>query len=201
MSEQYQFVVRKGPKVGHVFRLIQDTILIGRDPLSDIVITDPEISRQHAKLIKGEYGYSIEDFGSTNGTYIDGLQLEAHTRIELLPGQLVSMGSGVILLFGSLNSDPIAEEEVSSDFINTPAMILPSDAPVEIPPLPALDSKAAVSPPPSPTPLVPSIAPAKSNRRRTLIIVAVVLIFLLLVCALSAYFVWGDPLMRALGIY
>ena len=67
VSKQYQFIVRKGPKVGQVFRLLQETINVGRDPLSDIVLNDPEISRQHAKLVRTTNGYSIEDFGIDDG--------------------------------------------------------------------------------------------------------------------------------------
>ncbi|MEM7332747.1 MAG: FHA domain-containing protein [Chloroflexota bacterium] len=203
MSEQYQFVVRKGPKVGQIFRLIHDSISIGRDPLSDIVINDPEISRQHAKLVKKGSGYTLEDFGSTNGTYIDGSQMEAHASTELLPGQLVSMGSGVVLLFAVFGADTTdLDEEGEPDFIHTPAMQMPKDNPVEIPPLPEIRSEAAVSAPrPLSTPLVPSVEAPKPNRWRTVAIIMIVLFFLLIACALSAYFVWGDPLMRWLGVY
>ena len=202
MSEQYQFVVRKGPKVGQIFRLIHDTISIGRDPLSDIVINDPEISRQHAKLVKKGSGYSLEDFGSTNGTYIDGEQLSAHTATEMLPGQLISMGSGVVLLYAVFGTDTNdLEGGDSSDLIHTPAMKIPQNDPVEIPPLPELRGEAPVSSPPSKsTPLVPSTEPPKPNRWRTVAIILIVLFFLMIACALSAYFVWGDPLMRWLGL-
>lgn len=202
MSEHYQFIVRKGPKVGQTFRLFQDTISIGRDPLSDIVINDPEISRQHAKLVKGQDGYTIEDFGSTNGTFIDGLQLQAHIATDLIPGQLVSMGSGVILLYNILNSETAVVAEPQTEDVNTPAMALPADEPIEIPSLPELSGKAAVSPAMSPqAPLVPSAAPPPNKKRRAIFITAVILLFLLVSCLLSAYYIWGDPLMRALGFY
>jgi len=49
-NEVYQLVVRKGPRPGQIFLLELDVLTIGRDPISDIVIEDPEISRHHAKL-------------------------------------------------------------------------------------------------------------------------------------------------------
>ncbi len=203
MSEQYQFVVRKGPKVGQIFRLIHDSISIGRDPLSDIVINDPEISRQHAKLVKKGSGYLLEDFGSTNGTYVDGLQMEAHTSLELLPGQLVSMGSGVVLLYGVLGADTNdLDDGDTSEFMHTPAMKMPEDEKVDIPPLPDIRNEAAVSsPPPKSMPLMPSAEPPKSNRWRTIAILLFLLLFFVLACGISAFFWWGDPLMQALGVY
>lgn len=202
MSEQYQFVVRKGPKVGQVFRLIQDVISIGRDPLSDIVMNDPEISRHHAKLVRVANGYTIEDFGSTNGTYIDGRQLNAHTETELVPGQLVSMGSGVILLYGVLSDEvPASDTDADEvDLVHTPAMVISDSEPIDLPNFGTVGKQTAVNPDPS-APLVPSTDSPPPRRRRPYLITAIILFLLLAACLLSAYYVWGDPLMRALGFY
>lgn len=45
---------------------------VGRDPLSDIVIDDVRVSWHHAVLRAPDGRWSIEDEGSTNGTYTDG---------------------------------------------------------------------------------------------------------------------------------
>jgi pSer/pThr/pTyr-binding forkhead associated (FHA) protein len=52
-DQAIQLVVRKGPRPGQVFPLTQEVISIGRDPLSDIVLDDAEVSRQHAQLSHG----------------------------------------------------------------------------------------------------------------------------------------------------
>lgn len=49
------------------FALDRDTFTIGRSPGNDIVIDNPVISRQHARLERTQDGYRITDLGSSNG--------------------------------------------------------------------------------------------------------------------------------------
>lgn len=54
------------------------TIRLGKDPqLSDICITgNPAISRKHACIIGRENQFYIQDLGSTNHTYLEGIRLD-----------------------------------------------------------------------------------------------------------------------------
>src|SRR5215212_9841434 len=54
---------------------------IGRSQENDIVISDPNISRNHARLSRADNGYVVEDLGSTNGTLLDGAPIDRE-RIE-----------------------------------------------------------------------------------------------------------------------
>jgi hypothetical protein len=54
---------------------------VGRSQENDIVISDPNVSRKHAKLIREEAGFVVEDLGSTNGTLLDGAPIDRE-RIE-----------------------------------------------------------------------------------------------------------------------
>ncbi|GJM40628.1 MAG: hypothetical protein DHS20C20_09100 [Ardenticatenaceae bacterium] len=94
----YQLTVRKGPKVGETFQLETLSLTIGRDPVSDIILNDPEVSRQHARFTQTETGYQVQDLGSTNGTFVNGQRLESDP-VDLEPGFTISMGSGVTLLY------------------------------------------------------------------------------------------------------
>jgi DNA-binding SARP family transcriptional activator len=52
---------------------------LGRHPDRDVILRDPKASRRHAKVVRVETGYQIEDEGSANGTYVndervDGVQ-------------------------------------------------------------------------------------------------------------------------------
>ncbi|MEV4124150.1 FHA domain-containing protein [Nocardia sp. NPDC049707] len=49
---------------------------VGRDPASDIIVTDPRASSLHAVLERGADGWEIEDAGSLNGTFFDGHRVE-----------------------------------------------------------------------------------------------------------------------------
>ena len=56
---------------------------------------DPEISRRHARLSRGEGGQlTIEDLGSANGTFVNGERIEAPRPLDL--GDVVRMGQTVL---------------------------------------------------------------------------------------------------------
>jgi pSer/pThr/pTyr-binding forkhead associated (FHA) protein len=68
--------------------LAKDRILIGRLPESDIVVSDPAASRQHAEIRRRDGAFSISDLGSTNGTKVNEAaigerQLEEGDRITI----------------------------------------------------------------------------------------------------------------------
>ncbi|MPZ97982.1 MAG: FHA domain-containing protein [Dehalococcoidia bacterium] len=56
--------------VGRVYPLDSVT-LIGRDPTSTIVLPDARVSSHHARLVRRDGGWWIEDLGATNGTFVD----------------------------------------------------------------------------------------------------------------------------------
>ena len=104
----FQLVVRKGPKPGQIFQLVEDTITVGRDPVSDIVIVEGEISRHHARLTQGVSGYILQDMASTNGTFVDGKRLGGEP-FPLSPDQTIMFGSNVALTYQVLpGPDPMA---------------------------------------------------------------------------------------------
>ena len=51
--------------------LDRQVLVIGRRLTNDIVIHDTNVSRQHARLLRGPAGYSIEDTQSSNGTFVN----------------------------------------------------------------------------------------------------------------------------------
>ena len=50
--------------------------VLGRDPHCDIVLTDPRVSWRHAVVRLAQDGAVFEDAGSTNGTFLDGSQID-----------------------------------------------------------------------------------------------------------------------------
>ena len=61
------------------FVLARDSITIGREPGSDIVIDDQfvdwqTVSPRHARLTRQDDGFVVEDLGSENGTFINGVR-------------------------------------------------------------------------------------------------------------------------------
>ncbi|MGD8858118.1 MAG: FHA domain-containing protein, partial [Chloroflexota bacterium] len=111
-NDSYQLVVRNAPQSGlapgQVIALEDDVLTLGRDPLSDIILDDPEVSRHHARLALLAGGYAIQDMGSTNGTFVDGKRLTGDP-ITLKPGQVIMLGSNVTLVYQAIAAvDPLA---------------------------------------------------------------------------------------------
>jgi len=67
----------------------QGHILIGRGNMCDIRIESPTVSRQHALISYTPDGVILADLSSTNGTYVDGHQVNYHT---LVPGETIDVG-------------------------------------------------------------------------------------------------------------
>lgn len=68
------------------------TCRIGRAEGNDLVLPDQRISRRHAMVhMQGDREFWLVDFGSRNGTYLNGCRIAQPTR--LLDGNTVSLGS------------------------------------------------------------------------------------------------------------
>ena len=55
--------------------------ILGRDLDCDFQLTDPTVSRSHARIVLRDGCFVIEDLGSTNGTYVDGERIEGTARL------------------------------------------------------------------------------------------------------------------------
>ncbi len=77
---------------GGEYRLVMEEYGIGRDPASDIVIEDREVSRRHAMISKKAGEFLLCDLDSTNGVYVNNLKLE---RAVLKHGDVFQIGSCV----------------------------------------------------------------------------------------------------------
>ena len=60
---------------------VQGEVTIGRHPSSDILLTDGHVSRHHARLIEFEGTLWVEDFGSANGTFVNGRRIKRASRL------------------------------------------------------------------------------------------------------------------------
>ncbi|MDX2155565.1 MAG: CHAT domain-containing protein [Hyphomicrobiaceae bacterium] len=74
---------------------VGSTVMIGRNPECDVVVTDETASRRHARLNVGPALVQVDDMDSRNGTYIDGAQI---TMAPWRPGQKLRIGSQVLSL-------------------------------------------------------------------------------------------------------
>ena len=61
---------------GTVFALCDGEHVIGRSPKVSVPIDSPHISRRHARIIIARGVATVEDLGSKNGTYVNGVKIE-----------------------------------------------------------------------------------------------------------------------------
>lgn len=77
------------------FSLTRDITVIGRREDCDFRIPLSEISRKHCRLIKEDDTVRVEDLGSSNGTYVNGVRVQEAT---LQPGDTLKFGSIVFVV-------------------------------------------------------------------------------------------------------
>jgi len=70
-------------KHGHrVLLLGSGTVTLGRRSSCDYVLTDSQVSREHARIIVGEQTFAIEDLGSANGVLVNGASITGLRRLN-----------------------------------------------------------------------------------------------------------------------
>ena len=67
----------------------QDELIIGRHYSCDVVLTEPTVSRRHARLTFRDGGWIVQDLESTNGTRVNGQHVG---RCRLRPGDQLGLG-------------------------------------------------------------------------------------------------------------
>jgi diguanylate cyclase (GGDEF)-like protein len=90
-------VVLAGASVGEMYKIEGEKTIIGRGQKATIRLLDDGISREHAQLVLIKDRIVLQDLGSTNGTYCNGLKVEANK--ELVDGDKILVGSTTILKF------------------------------------------------------------------------------------------------------
>ena len=53
----------------------RDSVVIGRGTECDVVIHDLKASRRHCQLTRSSDGFLLEDLGSRNGTFVNGVKI------------------------------------------------------------------------------------------------------------------------------
>ncbi|MCB0208729.1 MAG: FHA domain-containing protein [Anaerolineae bacterium] len=88
-------VIRQGPQAGMSFPLTGNQAVMGREEGLEIVLQDPESSRRHARVYWQAGHYIIEDMGSTNGTFVNGIQITGPQFLN--PGDSIGIGQTALV--------------------------------------------------------------------------------------------------------
>lgn len=209
MPSTYRLLVRStGPLAGKVYEIEKDEVTIGRDLNCEIVISDPEVSRRHARLYLQGANYVLEDLGSTNGTFVNGQRLMG--PYVLRPGEVITLGENIKLEFEAARIDPDATIASAALHPVQPPMqqqpvqpppplaepIPPRPAPMQespqrqaVPPSPVFSQTSyQPAPPPSNPAVYEEPMPPQERRFPTwAIVVIVAVVVLLCICAVGLF--------------
>src|SRR5690349_15465849 len=89
-------VTLQGPNAGRHFRLGDGASLIGRQPGAAVYLDSLAVSRQHARVVRADGAYFVEDLGSSNGTFLNGQRVAS--RVPLTESDTLQVGPYVLAL-------------------------------------------------------------------------------------------------------
>lgn len=96
---------QEAPKI----ELAEGLFEVGRMQPADIVIPIPSVSGRHAMIRVDDSRITLTDLRSTNGTFIDGQELEPMQAYEVVPGSQVIFGDEHLAMYEvRLEDDPPA---------------------------------------------------------------------------------------------
>jgi two-component system cell cycle response regulator len=94
-KDRAYLIVIAGTQVGEMIQLAQSAT-IGRAVDAEVRIVDDKMSRRHCRVVVEGGASFIEDLGSTNGTYVNGVRI---ARQQLQDGDKIQVGETTILKF------------------------------------------------------------------------------------------------------
>jgi ABC transport system ATP-binding/permease protein len=108
--------------------ITSENVVIGRAAEVDLILSHPEVSRRHCRILWEGENWFVEDLGSQRGTAVNGSRISGRTSLK--SGDQIQVGP-VVLAFGG-----VAEESSSSPESSTPiGAVLYKKTPAEAIPL------------------------------------------------------------------
>jgi pSer/pThr/pTyr-binding forkhead associated (FHA) protein len=100
-----------GPTDERAIELADDTneVRIGRRPDLELPLPYPALSGLHARLVRVDDRWHLEDLGSTNGTRLDGERLVPRQPRPIAPGAQIVLGQITLVFDGTVGAVAGAE--------------------------------------------------------------------------------------------
>lgn len=193
-AQEYQITMRSGPTPGKTFSIEQEENVLGRDLANDIAISDPEVSRRHARFMIREGSVFVEDLGSTNGTFLNGERISS--PLQLRSGDVLTLGESIVLIFSKISYDPDAtvvssQGEPEGDptiqqWAPEQQAYQPPPDPAELKQTPPLGSDIHI--PRRPEPMRDEVIEKKGGFPTWLIILIIAIVVIICIIAVTLYF-------------
>ncbi|MGE3807789.1 MAG: SpoIIE family protein phosphatase [Gemmataceae bacterium] len=119
-------IVTKGPILGRRFPLEHDTIDVGRSTTAGVFLEAQAVSRQHARILREDGSFFVEDLGSSNGTFLNGKRIQG--RLPLTEQDTLQIGPYGFVLRHSPTPSPSEEDliiraQVSAEFSSSQSLL------------------------------------------------------------------------------
>jgi FHA domain len=76
---------------------LKASVTIGRDAKNDLTFTSPTVSREHAAVTFRDGRWYVEDRGSFNGTFLNGIRVQPGTPLPLRHADRIGIGAETLL--------------------------------------------------------------------------------------------------------
>jgi two-component system cell cycle response regulator len=111
-------IVLAGSAMGVMHHIDRDTTVIGRGERAELRIIDDGISREHSRVVRKGHQILVEDMGSTNGTFCNGVRIASQVLAE---GDKIMIGTGTILKFTYHDElDEVFQQQLTESALRDP---------------------------------------------------------------------------------
>jgi len=94
VAHRLRLAAVEGPDQGSSWDVPKPRAVVGSAPTCDVVLRDPQVSRQHCEISVRDDGYVLRDLDSTNGTFSGEVRV---VEGIIAPGSQLGLGSTVLL--------------------------------------------------------------------------------------------------------
>lgn len=108
---QTKLIVASGKSAGRAISIKRNKLLIGRAEECDVRPLSEDVSRRHCAVHVGLTDVWVEDLGSRNGTFVNGVRITEKTKV--FAGDLIRVGALELKVFCSKPAAEGSEEDVS----------------------------------------------------------------------------------------
>jgi two-component system, cell cycle response regulator len=98
-------------------------VVLGREPGSAAPLRSPDVSRRHARVVPAGAGHAVEDLGSTNGTFVNGEEVE---RRLLRSGDRIDLGGTVFKYLAAGDAEAADWERLRAEAVRDALTGLPN---------------------------------------------------------------------------
>lgn len=104
-----RLIVVSGMLLGFQIEIGDRPLVIGRSSECDICLPHPSVSRQHCRVYREAERFLIEDLGSTNKTFVNGVMVH---RSELSDADQIGVGNHALKFFRGVSQEARYHQEL-----------------------------------------------------------------------------------------